>query len=140
MAMKDFDGQYSGLGIMQGGGGQDSGLVVKAATPATVSITYPTVGGVQPTIQRGKWAALFSALNAAAVLGTLEISATDGTNTEYLDVRGPSNTATAAQGATFMGEFFSALVNITNIVTVTARMNTTGNNNYSMELRVCGGM
>lgn len=135
-----FAGQYTGLGIMQGGGPNDSGVVVKAATPATVSITFATDGGTQPTIQRGKWMAGFSALNAAAVLGTLEISATDGTNTEYLDVRGPSNSATAGQGATFMGEFFSALLNITNIVTVTARMNTTANNNYSMQLVVCGGM
>ena len=134
-----FAGQYTGLGINQTGT-MDSGVVVKSATPATVSVTVPTVGGSQPSIQRGKWMAAFTSLNAAAVLGTLEISATDGSATEYLATEGPTNSATAGQGGTFMGEFFSTLQNITNVVTVTARMNTTGNNNYSMQLVVCAGV
>ena len=140
MAITDFDGQYTGLGIMQGGGMQDSGLIVKSATPATVSITWPTVGGVQPTIQRGKYCASFTALNGAAVLGGLDVSVTDGTNTEYVDTKAASRGAAAGQGATFMGEFFSALINITNIVTFTLSMATTGSNAYSMRLRVGGGM
>lgn len=137
-AVADFDGQYWGLGIKQVV--VDSGLVVKSATPATVALTVATVGGTQPTVQRGKYVAMFSALNGSAVLGTLEVTAGDGSNTEYLDWKGVNNSQTAGQGATLIGELFSAFVNITNIVTVTIRMNTTGNNNYSMQGRFLGGM
>jgi hypothetical protein len=140
MAITDFDGQYTGLGIMQGGGMQDSGAVVKSATPATVAVTWPTVGGVQPTIQRGKYCVSLTAANGAAVFGGLDIYATDGTNTEYLDTKAASRGAVAGQAATFMAEFFSALINITNIVTLTASIATSGNNNYTMRLRVGGGM
>jgi len=135
-----FAGQYTGLGIMQGGGPNDSGVVAKSASPATVSITFATDGGTQLTIQRGKWMVGVTAVNGSGVLGAIDIYATDGTNTEYLALVPASSSATAGQGATFMGEFFSALINITNIVTVTARMVTTTSNVASLQLVVCGGM
>ncbi len=135
-----FAGQYTGLGIMQGGGPQTSGAIAKTTSPATVAVTFATQGGVQPTIQRGKWCVSLTALNGSAVVTTIDIYATDGTNTEYLAVVPASGGAVAGQGGTFMGEFFSALVNITNIVTVTASIVSTTNNHLTAELVVCGGM
>ena len=48
---------------------------------------------------------------------------------------GAAGSGTAGQGATFLIDIFSSLVNITTIKTLTARFVTTANNNLTGELR-----
>lgn len=137
MAITDFDKLYSGFGIQNTGSPQDSGAVVKSASPGTVSVTVPAnADGTQQTVNHG-WACVsITAMNAAAVIGAVTLSASDGTNTEYVGAVPIAIAApTAGQGATYMIPVFSALVNITNIVTLTASIVITTNTNYTMELR-----
>lgn len=136
MPETNFDNLYSGRGIRNQGSPQDSGAVVKSASPATVSVTVPAnADATQPTVDHGQALIAFTSLNASAVIGAVDIYASDGTNTEYLATIAASSSATAGQGASFIADLFSTLQNITNIVTLTARVVTTGNNNLTMQLR-----
>ena len=141
MALSDFDKLYTGMGIQNQGSPQDSGAIVKSASPGTVSVTVPAnADGTQPTVNHG-WACVsVTAMNASAVIGACALYASDGTNTEYLGTQPIAQAApTAGQGATFMMPVFSALVNITNIVTLTASLVVTTNTNYTLDLRFCYG-
>jgi hypothetical protein len=136
MAKEFADRLYPGMGIANQGSPQDSGVVAKSASPATVAVTVPAnADATQPTIDHGTAEVSITAVNGAAVLGAIDIYASDGTNTEYLDTIAASSGAVAGQGATFYRAVFSALVNITTIKTLTARLVTTANNNVSMALR-----
>lgn len=136
MPETNVDNLYSGMGIRNQNSPQDSGAITKTASPATVSVTVPAnADGTQPTVDHGQVGIFFTALNASAVLGEIDIYASDGTSTEYVDTIPASSGAVAGQGASFYRSIFSSLVNITNIKTVTARAVTTANNNMTMELR-----
>lgn len=141
MSISQFDKLYTGMGVQNQGSPQDSGAVVKSASPATVSVTVPqNADGTQPTVDHGWVCVTATSLNASAVLGALTIYASDGTTTEYLGAAPiPIASPTAGQGATWMIPVFSSLVNITTIKTLTASLVTTANNNFTMELRFCYG-
>lgn len=141
MSISNFDKLYTGMGIQNQGSPQDSGAVVKSASPGTVSVTVPAnADGTQATVDHG-WACIsITAMNASAVIGAVSLYASDGTNTEYVGAVPIAIVApTAGQGATFIVPIYSALVNITNIVTLTASVVITTNTNYTMELRFCYG-
>lgn len=141
MSISNFDKLYTGMGIQNQGSPQDSGAVVKSASPGTVSVTVPAnADGTQATVDHG-WACIsITAMNASAVIGAVSLYASDGTNTEYVGAVPIAIAApTAGQGATFIVPIYSALVNITNIVTLTASVVITTNTNYTMELRFCYG-
>ncbi len=137
MAITDFDKLYSGMGIQNAGSPQDSGAIVKSASPSTVSVTVPAnADATQPIVNHGYACVSITGLNGAAVLGALTLYASDGSNTEYVGaVPIPIASPTAGQGATFIIPIFSALVNITNIITLTASLVVTANTNFTLELR-----
>ena len=136
MAIGNVDRLYPGRGIANMGAPQDSGAVVKSATPATVTVTVPALSdATQPIVDHGQAVWVATALNASAVIGQVDFYASDGTNTEYVGTIPATAQATTGQGASYLMDIFSSLVNITTIKTLTARSNTTGNNNYTAELR-----
>lgn len=140
MPITNLDNLYAGRGIRNQGSPLDSGAVAKSTSPATLTVTVPAnADGTQPTIDHGQAALALTALNASAVLGECDLYASDGTNTEFVgEVAAPSGAAgsgTAGQGATFLIDIFSSLVNITTIKTLTARFVTTANNSLTGELR-----
>lgn len=141
MAISNFDKLYTGMGIQNQGSPQDSGAIAKSASPGTVSVTVPAnADATQPTVDHGWVCIAITGMNASAVLGAATIYASDGTNTEYLGaVPLPIAAPAAGQGATFIVPIFSALVNITNIVTLTVSLVVTTNTNYTIELRFCYG-
>lgn len=141
MAITDFDKLYTGMGIQNQGSPQDSGAIVKSASPGTVSVTVPANADATQAIVNHGWACIsITAMNGSAVIGAVSLYASDGTNTEYVGaVPIAIASPTAGQGATFMVPIFSALVNITNIITLTASIVVTTNTNYTMELRFCYG-
>jgi hypothetical protein len=131
------DGQYGGLGIASVIA--DSGDVVFSASPAVITATFPAVGGIQPTVARGKIYLEVKALNVAAVLGAVDLSVSDGTNIEGLDGFSAPVAAVAGQGFNAVQEFFCALAKCTNVVSVIARVVTTANTNGTARLRVLAG-
>ena len=136
MSETNFDNIYSGRGIRNQSSPQDSGAIVKSSSPATVAVTVPAnADGTQPTVDHGQVMLACTALNGSAVLVGGDIYASDGSKTEFLGTFPPSIGATAGQGATFVMEVFSTLVNITNMVTLTVSMTSTGSNALTMELR-----
>ena len=136
MAKEFVDRLYPGMGIANQGSPQDSGVVAKTASPATVAVTVPAnADATQPTIDHGQYEVSITAVNGSAVLGAIDIYASDGTNTEYLATIPASSGAVAGQGGTWYGSIFSALVNITTIKTLTARIVSTTSNVLSMALR-----
>ncbi len=136
MPAANFDNLYTGRGIRNQGSPQDSGVVAKTTSPATVSVTIPAnADGTQPTVDHGHAMLSVTAVNASAVLAGADLYASDGTNTEYLGTFAPSLGAVAGEGETVVMEVFSALVNITNIVTLSCALTSSANNNLSMELR-----
>ena len=67
----------------------DTGEPTGTALTATgnVTITFPLNGvGVQPRVSHGYFGLLVYAVNAATTVGPITITATDGTNTEVVDV------------------------------------------------------
>lgn len=132
-----FDGQYGSLGIASVIA--DSGDTAFSASPATVTATIPLRAGIQPLVARGKCLVEIKGLNAAAVLGAIDLVASDGTNSETLDTFGPPAAAVAGRGFSNVCEFYSPLANITNIVSLSIRVVTTTNNNGTARLRVLGG-
>ena len=132
-----FDGQYNGLGLAASVA--DSGDQVFSASPATVTATFAQVAGQQPQVTRGKIYVEVKGLNAAAVLGAIDITASDGTNVEYLDAVGAPASAVAGRGMSNVIEFFTARSLLTNVVSISARIVTTTNNNGTARLRVLGG-
>lgn len=132
-----FDGQYAGLGITPSIA--DSTDTTITASVQAVTATFATVGGVQPTVVRGKMFVELKSLNVAAVLGAIELDASDGTNTETIGTIAAPNNAVAGQGGCFVIEFYCALAKITNIVSVTMKAVLTSNTNGVGRLRVLGG-
>lgn len=132
-----FDGQYGGLGITPSVA--DSGDVTFSASPATITATFALVGGQQPSVVRGKLYFETKSLNVAAVLGALSLSVSDGTNVEYLAPYVAPASAVAGQGSNYVQEFYCALAKVTNIVSCSAALVTTANNNGVAHLRVLGG-
>ena len=136
MAIANADALYDGMGIRNTGSPQDSGAVAKSSSPATVTVTVPALAdGTQPTVDHGVAVIAFTGLNASAVIGALDLYASDGSTTEFLGCVPASSTATAGQGATFYVPVFSTLANITKITTLTAHVVTSGNNNMTMQMR-----
>jgi hypothetical protein len=136
MPETNFDNIYSGRGIRNQSSPQDSGAVAKTSSPATLTVTVPANSdGTQPTVDHGQVMLSLTSLNASAVFAGGDVYASDGSKTEYLGTFPPTIGGVAGQGATFVMEVFSALVNITNIVTLTVSITSTGNNNLTAELR-----
>jgi hypothetical protein len=137
MAETFVDRLYPGMGIANQGSPQDTGAVAKTSTPNTVVITIPAnADATQPTIDHGQLEILISGLNAATVIAGIEVVASDGTLSEYLANIPATGTATAGQGLTYYLPLFSALVNITNIVTLTVRVVSSGStNSYTLQAR-----
>jgi hypothetical protein len=124
------------MGIANQGSPQDSGAIAKTASPATVSVTVPAnADATQPVVDHGTVALSLTALGGTVVLGEVDLYASDGTNTEYLGTIAGSSSAVGGQGATLYQQVFSALVNITTIKTLTARLVTTTANVVTMDLR-----
>ena len=132
-----FDGQYGGLGITPSTA--DTGDTTFTTTPVTITATFALVGGIQPTVVRGKLYLETKSLNAAAVLGGVSLSVSDGTHVEYLAPYVAPPSAVAGQGSNYVQEFYCALAACTNIVSVSAAIITTTNNNGVAHLRVLGG-
>ena len=73
------------------------------------------------------------------MLGAVSLAVSDGTNSEYLNGIAGLPAPTAGQGLNAVVEFFCALAKCTNVVSVSASIVTTGNNNGTARLRVLGG-
>lgn len=119
-----FDGQYPGLGIASVIA--DSGDTAFSASPATVTATIPLRAGIQPLTSRGKAYVELKGLNAATIVGAIDLLVSDGTNTETVQAIAAPAAASAGRGLSTVVEFFSALANITNIVTVSIRAAASG--------------
>lgn len=133
-----FDGQYGGLGIASVIA--DSGDTAFSASPATVVATIPLRGGIQPLVARGKAYIELKGLNAATIVGAIDLLASDGTNTETVQSLGAPAAAVAGRGSSDVVEFYSALANITNIVSLQARIAASGTTVAgTARLRVLGG-
>ena len=136
MPIAASDRLYAGMGIQAQGSPLDSGAIAKTASPATVSVTVPAnADGTQPKIDHGTVCMAVTAVNAAALLGACDFYASDGTNTEFLWTAGAPGTGVAGQGETIYDQVYSALVNITTIKTLSAKLISTTNNNLTMDLR-----
>lgn len=139
MSVQDSTKLYPGMGIPSNT--VDSGAVVVSTTPKTITVTVPALAdSTQPSVGHGQVAIALTAMNGAAVLGQIDISASDGTNTECIDSIPAAVAATAGRGGTFIRRVFSALVNITTIKSIIVVIATSANNNYTAEVVFnCGG-
>jgi len=136
MPLSNIDNLYAGRGLRNQGSPQDSGAIAKTSSPATESVTVPAnADGTQPIVDHGTVCLAITSPNASAVMAGADIYASDGAHTEYLGTFPPTIGAVAGQGGTWEMEVFSSLVNITNIVTLSVALTTTGNNNVTMEIR-----
>ena len=140
MSMSQFDGQYPGMGAFSGF--LDTGAVVKSATPSTFTATLALDNGIQPAYIRGKAYLNLYSLNASAVIGQVDFTVIDDAGspiTESVDSIPASVVGTAGQGASYVTEFFISGNNAAKIKSVVAVVATTGNNNYTGDLRVLVG-
>lgn len=113
-----FDGQYGGLGICASRA--DSNDTTFTTSPTTLTATFPTVGGQQPPVSRGKIYVEAKALAGTVTVGAVALVLTDGTNSEYCGSTAAPAAAVAGQGFSYVMEFYSALAKITNVVSVQA--------------------
>ena len=135
MSIKDFDGQYAGLGIPSGTT-QDSGAVAVSTTPKTITLTVPVLTGTQqPDVFRGMVVISVNTANASMVLGQIDISSSDGTSTVCIDSIPAAIAATAGRGGVFNRIVFIDRVDTTVMKTLVVVIATTGNNNYTAQVR-----
>jgi len=113
-----FDGQYGGLGICASRA--DSNDTTFSTSPTTLTATFPTVGGQQPPVSRGKVYVEAKSLAGTVVVGSVVLQVSDGTNLEYVGVVPAPTGAVAGQGFSYVAEFYTALAKVTNVVSVQA--------------------
>lgn len=131
-----FDAQYGGYGIPSNPT-QDSGAVAVSTTPKTITLTIPVLSGTstQPGCIRGKLVISCNAMNASAVLGQIDVSSSDGTNTICVGSIPAAVAATAGRGGVFVMDIFIDQVDTTTIKTIVTVIATSSNNNYTAETR-----
>lgn len=105
----------------------DTGATAMAGTsPTTLTATVATVMGNQPQVNRCKAVLSIYGLNVATIIGAIDFSISDGTNTEFVGTVAASGAATAGQGGEYCVEIFNSTIKVTNIVSVTARIADSG--------------
>lgn len=131
---------YAGYGIPSLIGSPiDSGSVATTTTPKTITLTVPVRSdGTQPTCFRGQVFISVNTANAAAVLGQIDISTSDGTKTVCCDSIPGAVAATAGRGAVFTRFVFIDRVDTTTIKSVIVVIATTANNNYTAQVMFAG--
>lgn len=137
---QDWMSGYAGYGIPSLIGSPiDSGAVATTTTPKTITLTVPTRSdGTQPTCFRGKVFISVNTANAAAVLGQIDISSSDGTNTVRLDSIPAAVASTGGRGGIFIRDLFIDRVDTTTIKTIVVVIATTVNNNYTAQVMFAG--
>jgi hypothetical protein len=137
MSISDFDSQYAGYGIPSIPA-IDSGAVATTTTPKTITLTVPALAdGTQPTCIRGK---VVISINTpgTAVLGQIDVSSSDGSNTICLGSIVAAVAATGGRGGVFVMDVFIDRVDTTTIKTIVVVIATSTSNVYTAEVRFLG--
>lgn len=138
MSISEFDSQYPGYGIPSVPA-VDSGAVATTTTPKTITLTVPVkADGTQPTVIRGKLVISINTMNAAAILGQIDVSTSDGTATINHGSIPGAVAATVGRGGVYVMDLFIDRVTTTTIKTIVVVIATTANNNYTAQTRFLG--